>query len=248
MTLNIKTVAQLKHINVRKEGPEEDKVTAIDLKLTGRVGSEFIDRLMVPDDEGGMTPTMAFWDQDGDPRFLSMKEVGIYREIQNVTANVEGLELTGCKVSKFSFRPLEDYRAELTFGISTSSFPSNTIAVLAEQMHEVLSVHLWTPQGDLFTDDAKEAAGKLDDMAREDGTTATLETGDGEVLATFGDGQDPYYDKAVAFVRETGRPSISFVQLKFKLGYNRAARLIEAMEAAGIVSPMQANGLRTVIQ
>lgn len=153
--MEIKTVAQLKHINVRKEGPEEDKVTAIDLKLTGRVPSDFIDTLMVPDDEGGMTPTMAFWDQDGDPRFLSMKEVGIYREVMNVTANVEGLELTGCKVSKFSFRPLEQYQAELTFGVSTSNFPSNTIAVLAEQLHEVLTIQLWTPQGDLFNDDKK---------------------------------------------------------------------------------------------
>lgn len=58
---------------------------------------------------------------------------------------------------------------------------------------------------------------------------------------------DPLYDEAVAFVMETRRPSISFVQRKFKIGYNRAARLIEAMEMAGIVSPMQGNGQRDVI-
>lgn len=158
MSIDIKTVAQLRHINVRKEGPEEDKVTAIDLKLCGRVPSDFIDRLICADEPLGLNPSGAFWDADGDPRFLALKEIGLYREILNVTANVEGLELVGCKVSKFRFRPLEDYTAELTFGISTSSFPSNTIAVLAEQLHEVLSVHLWTPQGDLFTDDEKESA------------------------------------------------------------------------------------------
>lgn len=58
---------------------------------------------------------------------------------------------------------------------------------------------------------------------------------------------DPLYDEAVNFVLETRRASISFVQRKFKIGYNRAARLIEAMEMAGLVSPMQNNGQREVI-
>jgi DNA segregation ATPase FtsK/SpoIIIE, S-DNA-T family len=58
---------------------------------------------------------------------------------------------------------------------------------------------------------------------------------------------DPLYDEAVNFVLETRRPSISFVQRKFKIGYNRAARLIEAMEMAGVVSPMQTNGQREVV-
>jgi len=59
--------------------------------------------------------------------------------------------------------------------------------------------------------------------------------------------QDPLYDEAVQFVMETRRPSISFVQRKFKIGYNRAARLVEAMEHAGLVSAMQGNGQRDVI-
>lgn len=58
---------------------------------------------------------------------------------------------------------------------------------------------------------------------------------------------DPLYDEAVAFVLETRRPSISFVQRKFKIGYNRAARLVEAMEMAGVVSAMQSNGQREVV-
>lgn len=59
--------------------------------------------------------------------------------------------------------------------------------------------------------------------------------------------QDVLYDDAVAFVLETRRASISFVQRKFKIGYNRAARLIEAMEMAGLVSSMQSNGQREVL-
>ncbi|MDE1461582.1 DNA translocase FtsK [Spartinivicinus poritis] len=59
--------------------------------------------------------------------------------------------------------------------------------------------------------------------------------------------QDPLYDEAVAFVTESRRASISSVQRRLKIGYNRAARMIEAMEAAGVVSPMGSNGSREVI-
>ncbi|TBR35877.1 MULTISPECIES: DNA translocase FtsK [Dyella] len=58
---------------------------------------------------------------------------------------------------------------------------------------------------------------------------------------------DPLYDEAAAFVLRTRRASISFVQRQFRIGYNRAARLVEAMEAAGIVSSMGINGQRDVI-
>ena len=59
--------------------------------------------------------------------------------------------------------------------------------------------------------------------------------------------KDEFYDQAVAFVVETRRASISAVQRKFRIGYNRAARLIEAMEVAGLVSEMNSNGNREVL-
>jgi len=58
---------------------------------------------------------------------------------------------------------------------------------------------------------------------------------------------DPLYDEAAAFVLRSRRASISFVQRQFRIGYNRAARLVEAMEAAGLVSAMGINGQREVI-
>jgi S-DNA-T family DNA segregation ATPase FtsK/SpoIIIE len=63
-----------------------------------------------------------------------------------------------------------------------------------------------------------------------------------------GDGEaDPLYDEALRIVTESRRASISGVQRRLRIGYNRAARLIEEMERAGVVGPLQPNGSREVI-
>ena len=59
--------------------------------------------------------------------------------------------------------------------------------------------------------------------------------------------QDALYDEAIQFVTETRKASISAVQRRFKIGYNRAARLVEAMEGAGVVTAMGSNGAREVL-
>ena len=73
------------------------------------------------------------------------------------------------------------------------------------------------------------------------------EGGDGEG-GEDGDGEkDPMYDQAVEIVLQTRRASISLVQRNLRIGYNRASRLIEAMEKAGLVSPMDGRGGREVL-
>jgi S-DNA-T family DNA segregation ATPase FtsK/SpoIIIE len=78
-----------------------------------------------------------------------------------------------------------------------------------------------------------------------------LEPEEGEDLLTEGGTpageKDPLYDQAVEIVVRTRRPSISLVQRHLRIGYNRAARLIEDMERAGLVSAMQSNGNREVL-
>ena len=59
--------------------------------------------------------------------------------------------------------------------------------------------------------------------------------------------QDALYDEAVKIVISERKPSISYVQRRLKIGYNRSARLLEAMEAAGVVGPLQSNGSREVL-
>ena len=92
---------------------------------------------------------------------------------------------------------------------------------------------------------AAAAASKLNDLALEDGATATVEHA-GNVVAAFGE-IDPLFDKAKQIVVENRRASISLVQRHLQIGYNRAARLLEDMEKSGVVSSMDKSGSRKVL-
>jgi S-DNA-T family DNA segregation ATPase FtsK/SpoIIIE len=70
---------------------------------------------------------------------------------------------------------------------------------------------------------------------------------DGEVSDGAGGEADPLYDQAVAIVLENKRASISLVQRHLRIGYNRAARLLEDMEKAGLVSKMSGSGTREIL-
>ena len=84
--------------------------------------------------------------------------------------------------------------------------------------------------GTAFVDAASDAGGSI------------LEPGAGADAEA-----DPLYDQAVRIVTETRRASISGVQRRLKIGYNRAARMLEEMEHAGVVGPLQSNGSREVL-
>ena len=76
--------------------------------------------------------------------------------------------------------------------------------------------------------------------------------GEAGAMGALGEGDDniesdPLYDQAVALITESRRASVSAVQRRFKIGYNRAARMVEQMERAGVVGSLQANGMREVL-
>ncbi len=85
--------------------------------------------------------------------------------------------------------------------------------------------------------------GLLDEGSSTPVTAGELQSGSSDE----DDESDALYDEAVHYVTQSRRASISSVQRKLRIGYNRAARLIEAMEAAGVVSEMGSNGQREVI-
>lgn len=61
------------------------------------------------------------------------------------------------------------------------------------------------------------------------------------------DDMDPLYDEAVQIVTETRKASISYIQRRLRIGYNRAARIVEEMESSGLVGPLESNGSREVL-
>ena len=107
--------------------------------------------------------------------------------------------------------------------------------VADEEVHRV--VEHWKQFGEPEYDEAILAGDPAEAAAGSD--LFSGEGGDAEA--------DPLYDEAAAFVLNTRRASISSVQRQLRIGYNRAARLIEQMEAAGLVSPMGRNGQREVL-
>ena len=82
----------------------------------------------------------------------------------------------------------------------------------------------------------------IEDIVKENSTMLP-----GEKSAGDGEDVDALYDEAVAIVTQTRKASISYVQRRLKIGYNRSARMIEQMESDGVVSMMQSNGSREVL-
>ncbi len=81
-----------------------------------------------------------------------------------------------------------------------------------------------------------------------DGTLGSMANLDGDGGQEFSDAeQDPLYDQAVNIVLESRRASVSNIQRRLKIGYNRAARIVESMETAGLVGPMETNGNREIL-
>lgn len=84
----------------------------------------------------------------------------------------------------------------------------------------------------------------LDDVLKDTGGASAPIPG----LEPLSDSEgDDLYDQAVGVVTESRRASISYLQRRLKIGYNRAASMIEAMEDAGVVSEVQSNGTREVL-
>ncbi len=218
--------ATVTHINARKEGPDDDKVLAVDVKLQTLLDFDILNFF---------EPALAafLYLQGGAVRNTLMGPITFTHELEHYRLDIAGGSHFGTKVKKFSIEPRDSYKVLLTFLVSFK--PSgDEVAQIAEYLQDDLLVSL-EPENeelDLTTDSTAAPAPSTHDDLQQD--------------ITYGTDCDPIYSDAIRVVADTRRASISTVQRHLCIGYNRAARLIEAMEKDGYVTPMNSSGSRDV--
>jgi len=139
---------EMKHINVRKEG-EEKEVLAMDLKMSAIVEAELVDSLMCEDINDGECER-CFWLPDDAPRFDNVPDISFTRSFGSVSVDMMMLSFSGCKLSKFSFKPMKGRKAELTFQVSIKEPPAMAVDRLASMLMNSMPAKFWMPQGDLL--------------------------------------------------------------------------------------------------
>jgi Ftsk gamma domain len=219
-------VATIKHLNVRKEGPEDEKVLAVDIKL------EFqkIDRAICDYFDDAMS--LFLWRHETSGlivRNAFLHPVEYMNQITSASVTIEGQPFHSCEVKKFAISPRDGGQVDLT--CSVSIYPSSSdVADLAKRVQDGATVLIEGPP-DLFDGDAGAAA-----------------AGSNTIITFTGANQpDELLEQARAIVVTEQKASISLVQRKLKIGYNRAARLLESLEALGVVSVMSSAGVRDVL-
>lgn len=224
--------AAIKHLNIRKQG-EEQEVLAIDVKLEARVDAWTVDDLMCAGlNEGACANTFWLSSEDQAPSFPQLSEIGFDREYKNLKVDVLGLELKDAAIKKFRFKAVKGGIAELVFQMSIAEPPPKTVDLLASQLATQTWFKFIVVQGDL----------PLHDAGKSEPSAEPKSGGDADTEA------DPLYAQAVEMVLETGKASVSWVQRRLSVGYNRAARMVEQMEVAGIVGPSGPGGEREIFK
>lgn len=302
MTNLIKSNGTIKHLNVRKEGPEDDKVLALDVKIGGAIcGADLLRRLLGGDSDEIVR--MAFWREDGSRLFFGLEPISSWACFEDCWVEISGVELAVARVHKFKAELKDEFRAALEFTITVKDPPENAAAILVELVSDVVNVEVVKAQGDLDLAPAEspkaepvreeqlllevprpaleykpEPSDELLARARalvleyntasltllaanlEGATIVMIEVillrlqEQGVVSAPNNEGlrtvlgePDELFGAARRFVITTGRPLISAVQRELRVGYNRSARILEALEATGVVSPVLPDGKRVVL-
>lgn len=145
--------AELKHLNIRKEGPEDMPVTAIDLKINCETAGDCLPSLLGCDDQPD------FWldNEDRDVRFTGIEQMKSWAVFESHELNFGGLKLPLAKLKNFSFRPIAGGLVDLTFSASITEPSERQVNILVEMVRESSAVQVVAPP-DLFDEEQEQAA------------------------------------------------------------------------------------------
>lgn len=153
MALEIEdAIASIKHLNIRKEGPDESKVLTVDMKLEIIAEADAVLPYFDP-----ALRTFLFSDQTNSVRFKNMGAIDWAGEMENMELEIHGLEFIKVRLSKFTIAPKMDKETQIvTLTLSATFQPGGKdVAILAEFVQEQASIVI-RPQPQLF--DERKAA------------------------------------------------------------------------------------------
>lgn len=220
----VEGVADIKHLNIRKEGPEDEKILAVDLKMS----IKDVDRRLLDYFDEALTAFL--WREETSGmvvRNAFLEPVHYCNSISSATVTVDMTEFAGCDVKKFAIEPRDG--GVFTLYVSVSIYPNAAdLQDLSKTVQDQARIRIEGPL-DLFTEEAPASAPNASAQHPLDGEP------------------DPMQDQAYELIKKEGKASISLVQRHLKIGYNRAARMVEEMEKRGQVSPVRPDGSRTLL-
>jgi len=228
------TGAELTHLNVRKEGPNDDmKQTAIDAKFSCETSGAVLKTLLgtdyVPD----------FWERDGEEvtaRYVGIETIKSWAFFDDHQLIFGGLKFDSVKLKGFVFKPVGQGAVELVFQASINNPTERELCILAEMLKGCALLEVVAPP-DLFDENQVDISSGFEHLDEADSSD---EEGS--------DSDDTLYEAAKSYVREERKASISFIQRKLRIGYNRAARIVESLERNGVVSAIDGQGKRLVLE
>jgi len=220
-------LATILHLNIRKDGPDDEKALAVDVKMQGTVNGrracEYFD--------AGLYDFL--FDESKIIRNTMLEPIGFANVIENAELSIAGIEFASVKLQKFKVQAKKDGGVVLlTFSAAITPNGSD-VAIISEYMADEVDVIARMAPG-LF-DGAAAPKPKAPPASQPD--LLTVNVGDDDALL----------EQARSLVITSQRASVSAIQRHLRIGYNRAARLLEALEAEGVVSAMNSDGVRTVL-